>query len=33
MEERVIVLDQETGEESEMSRIAFENLAFYDETA
>jgi len=32
MEERVVVLDQETGEECEMSKIAFENLVFYDET-
>ncbi|WP_262888199.1 hypothetical protein [Mangrovibacterium lignilyticum] len=30
MEERVIVMDQETGEKSEMSRLAFENLVFYD---
>jgi len=32
MEEEVIVLDQETGEEIEMNKFAFENLVFYDET-
>ncbi|WP_262888233.1 hypothetical protein [Mangrovibacterium lignilyticum] len=31
MEELVIVLDQETGERNEMSKVAFESLICYDD--
>jgi len=31
MEEFVIVIDQETGERLEMSKIAFQSLIYYDD--